>query len=139
MFRSENCPKLPEARLPPRPAAVRPSDDRIAELRRQFEQAAPRRIITLGAEPLSVVLGHDMPLKLENYGQPEQVEVWGRTIWMLRLCHPRQAGGLGAHSPEWKSAHENWSTRVREVGGLVGLERALARLSTAGGGRPGPG
>lgn len=127
-FKVDRCPELPDADLPSRPPAVTPIEARVRELRREFERAAPRCVVTLGSEPLAVVLGRAArPLDLADYGTPTRVEIWGREVTLLRLCHPRQAGGLGAHSPEWKSAHDAWFTRVQEAGGLAGLVGVAAR------------
>lgn len=124
-FRSDKCPELPAADLPERPPTVVPDAGRLADLRREFETASPRWVITLGSEPVSVLLGHDAQLKLSEYGHPERATIWGADVLLLRLCHPRQAGGLGSHSPKWKKAHDDWVDRVQAAGGISGLEKLL--------------
>lgn len=123
-FRLDRCPDLPEVRLPDRPVAIHASSSRHSELQRQLRKSGAKVVITLGSEPIPFV-APAVPLEnnVERYGQAVPVQLWGMGVLLLRLCHPRQAGGLGAHSESWTKLHAGWATRVAEVGGLSALVR----------------
>ncbi len=81
-------------------------DDRKESLRREFEEASPELVITLGNEPLQC-LALD-PLDPSSYGTEREVPVLGSRVRLLALVHPRQSGALGQSSPKWTSAHREW-------------------------------
>jgi uracil-DNA glycosylase len=100
---------LEPAHLPPRPTKVEPSKDRMERLREEFERSRARLVITLGNEPLGALFGRAArKLSAKGYGEPEELEVFGRKVTVLRLCHPRQAGALGSSSTAWKATHDRW-------------------------------
>lgn len=112
--RQDPRPLLPAARRS-RPAAsvqsaCTPSvglvDDRSPSLRQEWDTARPELLVTLRAEPAKA-LGLSGPSKT-GYGYPNPVTVWGRQVRHLALVHPCQAGGLGAHSGDWATAHDGW-------------------------------
>lgn len=43
-----------------------------------------------------------------GYGIHTDVTINGRHIKVLPLAHPRQIGGLGSHSSEWFTVHQEW-------------------------------
>ena len=47
-------------------------------------------------------------VELHGYGIPADVTIIGRHIKVLPLAHPRQIGGLGSHSSEWYTVHQEW-------------------------------
>ncbi len=81
-------------------------DDRKESLRREFEEASPELVITLGNEPLQC-LALD-PLDQSSYGTEKEVPVLGSRVRLLALVHPRQSGALGQSSPKWTAAHREW-------------------------------
>jgi len=44
----------------------------------------------------------------ETYGKPWPMSIVGRTIAVIPLCHPRQAGKLGQSSTKWGELHQYW-------------------------------
>jgi uracil-DNA glycosylase len=114
-LRNEVRSAAPPAALPQRPERVIPTKERLTRLRDELGDSGARLVITLGNEPLRPLLGNSArKLSLEGYGQPEGVEVFGQRVRVLRLCHPRQAGGLGTSSESWAGAHTAW---VKRAGG----------------------
>lgn len=104
----------PEAALPRRPERVVPTQERLARLRGELRDSGAGLVITLGAEPLGALLGNRArKLTLDGYGSPEVLEVFGQRMRVLRLCHPRQAGGLGMSSETWAGAHAAWVKRTK--------------------------
>jgi uracil-DNA glycosylase len=102
------------AALPRRPVRVIPTQERLARLKNELRDSGARLVITLGNEPLRPLLGNGArQLSLEDYGEPKALEVFGQRVRVLRLCHPRQAGGLGTSSESWAGAHAAWTKRAR--------------------------
>ena len=103
--------------------------DKLADVARQDEIADELResgaevLVTLGDAPLKwfgKAFGTNASLKAygkgsQVYGLLHDVVIKGRALKLLPLVHPRQAGGLGGHSPEWKDLHENWVRQVAPV------------------------
>jgi hypothetical protein len=113
-LRNEVLSAVPPAALPRRPITVVPKPERLTRLRDELRDSGARLVITLGNEPLRPLLGNRArKLSLDGYGEPEGFEVLGQRVRVLRLCHPRQAGGLGTSSESWAGAHASWTKRAR--------------------------
>ena len=50
-----------------------------------------------------------------TYGMVHDVEFGARPLGLLPLVHPRQAAGLGTHSPFWNRLHRAWVRQVAPV------------------------
>ncbi|MBZ0265209.1 hypothetical protein K8I28_11110, partial [bacterium] len=96
------------------------NETRRKEIVAEIELATPDVIITLGDQPLkwfTRYFGSFARLRTycktdEQYGQKHTIQVSGKKIELLPLVHPRQAGGLGLHSPKWKKIHEDWVQKL---------------------------
>lgn len=107
----------PPASLPARPPVVAVSRDRLRRLEEEFHESGARLVITLGNEPIRPLLGASVRrLSRDAYGVPERLEVFGRKVDVLRLCHPRQAGALGSSSAAWTATHAAWAARASAHG-----------------------
>ncbi|WP_243338317.1 hypothetical protein [Anaeromyxobacter soli] len=107
-------PSMKPALLPERPLKVVPEADRIQRLRDELERSGASLVITLGNEPLPALFGaRARKLSREAYGEPEELEVFGKRMTVLKLCHPRQGGALGSSSAAWTDAHASWAHRAR--------------------------
>jgi hypothetical protein len=113
-LREEVRSTVPPAVLPQRPVRVVPTQERLTRLRGELRESGARLIITLGNEPIRPLLGNRArKLSLDGYGVPDELEMFGQRVRVLKLCHPRQAGGLGTSSESWAGAHASWAKRAR--------------------------
>lgn len=97
------------ANLPQRPASVAPTERQLERLKLEVQQADPPLVITLGNEPIPYIFGRGTPkLATRHYGEVFEGDVFGHRVLCMRLCHPRQAGQLGASSSAWFEAHRRW-------------------------------
>ena len=108
---------LAPAHLPTAPPAP-PDAARREEVLQEIEAAQPRLIIPLGDQPLLWFLSFFQPAweRLAGfgkgpaeYGRVHECRIQGKRYHVLPLVHPRQAGGLGLHSPVWKECHAHWA------------------------------
>lgn len=99
---------LPAASLPERKGTLASlPEERMQELRSEFEESESELVITLGNEPIKVLkLGAS--LRQEDYGTRRSVRLFDRQVDHLPLVHPRQSGGLGSHSASWRTVHARW-------------------------------
>ena len=49
--------------------------------------------------------------EMYGYGTKTEAVIRGKTVQVLPLAHPRQIGGLGAHSEKWLRAHREWEKK----------------------------
>lgn len=112
---------LPPARLPLRPRKLEVGGDRARAVRQAFLASGAALLVTLGDEPARAFLGRAGRLSHDRYGEPELVDVDGRRVVVLRLCHPRHPGRLGSLSPDWELTHVRWVRRVEALGGIDAL------------------
>ncbi len=49
-----------------------------------------------------------------EYGRKHELTIGGRTVSLLPLVHPRQAGRLGAFSIKWAELHDYWVAHERK-------------------------
>ncbi len=107
---------LPAVDLPPVPrefADRARREEVLAELR----ESGAQTVVLLGDEPIKHWLTHfDGRWKSlaafgdtkDTYGRRHEVTLDGLRVEVLPLVHPRQAAGLGAHSPGWRARHDAW-------------------------------
>ena len=100
----------PEWALPLRPGQITPNADRLAEIKAELKEAAPKWVLTLGDEPLAA-LGLAR-LSRHDYGVPTPTTLYGLKTTLIPLTHPRNAGRLGPHSRKWATIHDQWLSDV---------------------------
>lgn len=114
---------LPTADLPSRPGEVKPGQDRLSELAREFLESEAEVVVTLGNEPIRALFeeGRDR-LSMGDYGRLEERLFLGRyPVKALHLVHPRRAAALGRSSEAWGRVHAEWVQMAQDAGGLMGL------------------
>lgn len=88
----------------------------------EIAAAEPEILVTLGDQPLKDLVGPLTGLGSRTlrsfgadpsaYGRLHPITLGGRRMMLLPLVHPRQAGGLGRSTPEWRVAHDNWAEQT---------------------------
>ena len=86
--------------------------------------SAPRR----GANGPSGQARHSLPAA----GQLHDIKIAGHATQLLPLVHPRQAAGLGGHTPEWARLHGDWQRTAgdyfsKHIGGVPSHTIRLGR------------
>jgi uracil-DNA glycosylase len=108
---------LPKPTVPNVPKQLADKARQAAILNELLESKATT-LITLGDEPLkwfaALLSGCHKRLKdfgetPDTYGKLHEIQIGDRTLNLLPLVHPRQAGRLGAHSAKWAELHEAWT------------------------------
>jgi hypothetical protein len=128
---------LPPASLPVRPRVLSVGAARARALREAFRASGAPLLVTLGDEPARALLGARAPrLSHDRYGEPERLDLDGRRIVLLRLCHPRHPGRLGSLSPDWELTHVRWVRHIEALGGLAALVPAAEVARAAAGASP---
>jgi len=91
------------------------SESRRKEIYKELKASKANTIILLGDEPIKYFLKSKEFKKLsdfgdtdEEYGQEHEIEIEGNAFTVIPLCHPRNAGKFGAHSPKWHDRHMKW-------------------------------
>lgn len=111
---------LPPATFEPPPAEFA-DDQRRAEILAELVESDAEVLVLLGDQPIRWFLAafeprwsklSDFGTGMENYGLLHDVDLDGHCVKILRVAHPRQAGALGAHSGDWRAAHERWVNEV---------------------------
>ena len=104
----------------PRPPDKYTDAARREEIAAELLESAAEVLITLGDQPLRWfatafggkpslrTYGHDA----NTYGRLHELQIHGRSLWLLPLVHPRQAAGLGLYSASWKALHSTWARRI---------------------------
>lgn len=122
----EYVPLMKKLALPPvdlpRVQKKLADDARRAEVLEEIAAARPDVLVLLGDEPirhfLAVLLSgrrrrlSDFGKAPATYGRLHDVRIGGRVLRVLPLAHPRQIGGLGTHSTEWRSLHASWKAKT---------------------------
>lgn len=110
---------LNKVTVPNRPTEFCDSE-RCKEIVTELEESQASLLVLLGDIPiqqfLNTVASVDFTTLQEykdryGYGNPTEMTINGRTIKVLPLAHPRQIGGLGFHSKEWKKIHHDWEAQ----------------------------
>lgn len=114
---------LPAVELPRVPTRLA-DDQRRAAIAAELRESQAEILVLLGDQPIKHFLAAwdprwkalgDFGTTREMYGRLHKVEVDGRAIQVLPLVHPRQASGLGRHSPAWRALHRGWAAEAREL------------------------
>jgi uracil-DNA glycosylase len=110
---------LPVPQMPPEPSSE-PGQDRREEVLAELVESKADTVVLLGDLPIKWWLRYydarwnalsDFGTSTESYGRLHKCDIGGRTLQILPLVHPRQAGRLGAHSSKWADMHERWVGR----------------------------
>ena len=107
--------------IPNRPTAFC-DQKRAEEITAELMESKAELLILLGDIPIAQYLKKvaDVPystlgeyVDLYGYGKATNVVIYGKTIKVLPLAHPRQIGALGAHSEKWFKAHREWEKKAK--------------------------
>jgi len=113
---------LPKATIPPFTKSELKSITRHLEILEELEASQAKTLILLGDLPIAHFLNHFCPefktlsqfgKTLETYGKKHPLTINGKVYDIIPLCHPRQAGQLGASDNVWFKLHEEWVTKNR--------------------------
>jgi|GEM_PF-2486027 len=113
------CPR-PQFRRSPLASLMRRVVGR-SSTRSEIRESQAEVMLLLGDEPIRWLLAtfdqrrrslSDFGSRNEAYGRRHKVNFDGHRIEVVALAHPRQAAGLGGHSPEWRQLHETWTREV---------------------------
>lgn len=96
------------------------SEQRHLEIQAELEASGADTILLLGDLPIKWFLYfYDTRTKLsdfvdcqEAYGKRHRVVINDKGYDVIPLCHPRNAGQLGAHSGKWAEWHRSWVERM---------------------------
>ena len=97
-------------------------DTRRAEILAELDESEAECLVVLGDVPIRAFLSQYLPEKKrladfgdteDTYGRPHPVNVQAapKLRQVIALTHPRQTGGMGRHSKEWRELHERWVQR----------------------------
>lgn len=112
---------LNEVTIPNRPTEFC-NNERCKEILAEIEESKAELLVLLGDIPIQQFLNKVANVeytslleyrKLYGYGNPTDVVINGKTMKVLPLAHPRQIGGLGFHSIEWKDIHQWWENKIK--------------------------
>ena len=107
---------LNEVTIPKRPSRFCDSK-RCEEIVAELEESKAELLVLLGDIPIKQFLNVVANVNYKSlqeykehygYGVRSDVTINGRHINVLPLAHPRQIGGLGSHSSEWFTVHQEW-------------------------------
>ena len=105
--------------IPPRPSAFC-DEARAEEITSELMRSKAELLVLLGDIPIAQYLKRvaDIPYatlgeyaEMYGYGTKTEAIIRGKTVQVLPLAHPRQIGGLGAHSEKWLRAHREWEKK----------------------------
>ena len=114
---------LNEVTVPPRPDRFC-DEARCREITEELIRSRASLLVLLGDIPIGQYLCRVASLpystlgqyvSLYGYGQITTAHIGGKELRILPLAHPRQIGGLGAHSESWKKIHQNWLTQQNQI------------------------
>ena len=114
---------LPEVDLPDVPDTFA-DEARCAQVLNEIREARPNILVLLGDQPIRHFLAAydrrwkrlaDFGKTQETYGRLHHTKLDGFELKVLPLAHPRQTGGLGRHSTEWKDLHMAWKHRSSPI------------------------
>ncbi|MBN8707323.1 MAG: hypothetical protein J0L62_15735 [Bacteroidetes bacterium] len=113
--------KLPKATIPPFTKSELKSKIRHLEILEELEVSHAKTLILLGDLPIAHFLIHFYPefktlsqfgKTSETYGKKHRLTINGKVYNVIPLCHPRQAGRLGASDEDWEFLHNNWRNSI---------------------------
>ena len=104
----------------PRPPDKYTNAARREDIAAELLESAAGVLITLSDQPLrwfATAFGGKRSLRsyghdTNMYGRLHELEIQGRSLWLLPLVHPRHAAGLGLYSSSWKALHTTWARRI---------------------------
>ena len=110
---------LPSVDWPSVPGRWTDADRRLA-IAGELKESDADVLVALGDRPLkwfARYLGSEISLATygvdsQSYGRLHDIALGGRTLKLLPLAHPRQAAGLGGHTPKWHALHTYWTAQV---------------------------
>jgi hypothetical protein len=122
----EYVPRMKQFKLPVPTVPVEPDfkrakipSSRLDEILLELAASDASLLVLLGDIPISAFLrplgGRQSSLRdfgdsPSKYGKRHRIQLRGirPDLEVLPLAHPRQIGGLGGHSPKWKTLHSSW-------------------------------
>lgn len=116
---------LPESTVPDFDISELDSPERREEILRELEESKAGTVILLGDLPIKWFLRFyderysklsDFGEADELYGRKHDVQINKNVYSVIPLCHPRQAGKLGASSSKWGKLHDSWVEKGNGVG-----------------------
>lgn len=119
-----NSHGLLPALLPPVPQVLA-DERRQAEILAELKESGAEVLMLLGDDPIKWFLSafstkwtrlSDFGTTNETYGRFHEVQIAGKSVQVLPLCHPRQAAALGTHCSRWNSLHSKWKAVVQPIG-----------------------
>lgn len=108
---------LPKATIPEYKKSELKSKTRHLEILEELEASQANTLILLGDLPIAFFLNHLYPnyktlsqfgKTSESYGKKHPLTISGKLYEVIPLCHPRQAGRLGASDDDWFKLHDGW-------------------------------
>jgi hypothetical protein len=111
---------LPKSTVPTLPAQLTDANRRKAILDEVLESEASV-LVLLGDLPIKWFLTAfdkrwkklvDFGAENDSYGKLHEIELAGKSIQLLPLCHPRQSARLGASSEGWYQLHTQWMAQT---------------------------
>lgn len=111
---------LPRVSVPSVPSEFA-DETRCAEIVEEILESEAEMVLLLGDEPIRWFLARLNPTNRrlsdfgdarDSYGRAQEVNIGGRRLRVVPLVHPRQAAGLGRHSPKWRCLHNAWTREV---------------------------
>lgn len=112
--------ELNEVTIPVRPT-IFSDPERNKEILTELQESKADFLVLLGDIPITQFLNAVADVSftslqeyvnLYGYGYATDVSIYGRTIKVLPLAHPRQIGALGAHSETWHRLHQKWESNL---------------------------
>jgi uracil-DNA glycosylase len=109
---------LPKPTIPDFNQAELNSEKRREEILQEIKDSKAKTLVLLGDLPIQWFFKYYTKEKYsklslfgdtqEEYGKQHEIEVAGMQMKVIPLCHPRQAGKLGASSAKWGRLHDGW-------------------------------
>lgn len=112
--------KLPLANIPDFNKNELNSPERRLEILKELELSGADKIVLLGDLPIQCFLSYydkrysklsKFGESLTNYGKEHDIVINGKSYKVIPLCHPRQAGKLGAANTKWGELHVKWKEK----------------------------
>ena len=117
---NELPPKLKDFLALRRSGCRRGASLTLGRVGRRMSDSVAEILVTLGDQPLAWfarfygshgALGHYGKTP-DTYGRLHDLQIAGKTLKLLPLVHPRQAGRLGSHSTGWSKLHAHWAAHA---------------------------
>jgi len=119
---------LPEYSVPGLPSQLT-DDERRKSILAELRESDAGVLVLLGDLPIRWFLKaydgrwsrlSDFGMDAASYGRLHDVNLDGKALKVLPLCHPRQSARLGASSNAWYQYHSDWIVQyVKDVGKMI--------------------